>query len=126
VPGFTSYFYVLGHVDVLPDLGFHVVPQAVAGSLLAKVSGLMATMSGYVCTFLHLSYGPASPVCMCRLICILRQILTGETHLCTKWFRCMAIMYVLRMLTLGWTSLPGPALHCRGEYLLRPVKCVAL
>lgn len=44
----------------------------------------------------------------------------GNNLLCVRWFRCMAIVYGLRTLTLFLTSLPGPAPHCRGEYLLRP------
>ena len=32
---------------MLPDLGFWAIPQAARGTVLAKVSGLMASMSGY-------------------------------------------------------------------------------
>lgn len=49
-------------------------------------------------------------------------MLTGENMLAVRWFRSMAIVYLLRLCTLGLTSLPGPANHCRGEYLLRPKK----
>ena len=51
--GVTSYFYRLGDDPILPDVGFELVTQAAAGSVLSKVSGFMATGSGFVATCSH-------------------------------------------------------------------------
>ena len=55
---------------------------------------------------------------------LVRQLVRREHYIAVRWLRCMTLCYSLRALTLGLTSLPGPAQHCRGEYLYRPVEYV--
>ena len=59
---------------------------------------------------------------LCSATVLLRQLVWREHFIPVRWLRCMTICYLLRGLTLGLTALPGPAQHCRGEYLHRPPK----
>ena len=43
--GVTSYYYSLGGTPVLPDIAFKLIPEAVAGTWQAKISGTMTLLS---------------------------------------------------------------------------------
>ncbi|CAN0027448.1 unnamed protein product [Pylaiella littoralis] len=98
---FASYVHTPG--EPLFDIGFLVVPEQSLDSPWRPVSDtLTALLPG---------------------IALLRSLFMERKQrvvIITSWFRLVSIVYMLRCLTIGLTSLPGPAPHCRDKALYNP------
>ncbi|CAM9503476.1 unnamed protein product [Ectocarpus sp. 13 AM-2016] len=95
--------YVHTPAEPLFDIGFLVIPEQTLDSPWRPVSDtLTALLPG---------------------IALLRSLFMDRKQrvtLVTSWFRLVSIVYMLRCLTIGLTSLPGPAPHCRDKALYNP------
>ncbi|CAN0478834.1 unnamed protein product, partial [Hapterophycus canaliculatus] len=98
---FATYVHTPG--EPLFDIGFLVIPEQTVDSPWRPVSDtLTALLPG---------------------IALLRGLFMDRKQrivLVTSWFRLVSIVYMLRCLTIGLTSLPGPAPHCRDKSLYNP------
>lgn len=98
---FASYVHTPG--ERLFDIGFMVIPEQTLNSPWRPVSDtLTALLPG---------------------IALLRGLFMDRKQrvaLITSWFRLVSIVYMLRCLTIGLTSMPGPAPHCRDKSLYNP------
>lgn len=98
---FASYVHTPG--EPLFDIGFMVIPEQTLNSPWRPVSDtLTALLPG---------------IALLRGLFIDRK---RRVALITSWFRLISIVYMLRCLTVGLTSMPGPAPHCRDKSLYNP------
>lgn len=98
---FATYVHTPG--EPLFDIGFLIIPEQGLDFPWRPVSDtLTALLPG---------------------IALLRSLFMDRKQrvaLITSWFRLVSIVYTLRCLTIGLTSLPGPAPHCQKLELYTP------
>lgn len=98
---FATYVHTPG--APLFDVGFLVIPEQGLHSPWRPVSDTLTAMLPGIALF--------------RALFLDRK---QRVSLITSWFRLVSIVYLLRCLTIGLTSLPGPAPHCRDKSLYNP------
>eukprot|EP00903_Cladosiphon_okamuranus_P015900 g14685.t1 len=98
---FATYVHTPG--EPLFDIGFLVIPEQTLESPWRPVSDTLTALL--------------------PCIALLRSLFMDRKQrvvLITAWLRLVSIVYMLRCLTIGLTSLPGPAPHCRDKSLYNP------
>lgn len=92
----VAFFFHVPRREVLFDFGHFLVPELPRESVFRKIGEGMTSTLPILCAVLTMF-----------------QSAEGRVKSFCDFFRIASIVYLLRAFTVFWTSLPGPAPHCR-------------